>query len=41
MKYHQIFEGREGISNFDPEKIVFQSDQYFLRVVKVPSDDKI
>jgi hypothetical protein len=34
MKHHQNFEGRAENSNFDYEKIVFQTDQYFLGVVK-------
>jgi hypothetical protein len=34
MKHHQNFEGREENSNFDYEKIIFQTDQYFLGVVK-------
>jgi hypothetical protein len=34
MKHHQNFEGREENSNFDNEKIVFQTDQYFFGVVK-------
>jgi hypothetical protein len=34
MKHHKNFEGREENSNFDFEKIVYQTDQYFLEVVK-------
>jgi hypothetical protein len=34
MKHHQNFERREENSNFDYEKIIFQTDQYFLGVVK-------
>jgi hypothetical protein len=34
LKHYQIFEGREEIPNFYSKKIVFQSDQYVLGVVK-------
>jgi hypothetical protein len=34
MKHYQNFEWREENSNFDYEKIIFQTDQYFLRLVK-------